>query len=98
MSESRTTAALRDSSIESKCREVLRNNAAARQIYITAQRAGMSEAQCLRAVIVQLAELNQRAMTIIADAIMHGMPITAEVAAVRNQLVMASSMPAETTL
>lgn len=33
------------------------------------------------------AELLERALTIISDAIMHGMPITKEVAAVRNEIV-----------
>jgi hypothetical protein len=32
-------------------------------------------------------ELNKRALAIIADAIMHGMPVTEEVADVRNQIV-----------
>lgn len=33
------------------------------------------------------AELLERALAIISDAIMHGMPITKEVAAVRNEIV-----------
>ena len=32
-------------------------------------------------------ELNKRALAIISDAIMHGMPVTEEVADVRNQIV-----------
>ena len=41
----------------------------------------------LQAGIERLTELNTRALAIIADAIMHGMPITGEVAAVRNAIV-----------
>lgn len=41
----------------------------------------------LKAEIVQLTELNRRALAIITDAIMCGMPITEEVADVRNKIV-----------
>jgi len=40
-----------------------------------------------QAEIERLRSLNSRAMNIIAEAIMHGMPITEEVAAVRNEIV-----------
>ena len=39
------------------------------------------------AEIVRLQILNRRALAIITDAIMHGMPITPEIADVRNQIV-----------
>lgn len=47
----------------------------------------MSEINRLRAENQRLADLNRRALAIIADAIMHGMPITPEVAAVRNEIL-----------
>ena len=40
-----------------------------------------------QAEVERLRVLNQRAMAIIADAIVHGMPITEEVSAVRNEIV-----------
>lgn len=76
--------------LEDKFRECMLNNVAARAGYDAAKSFGMSEEQRLKAAVIQLAELNKRAMAIITDAIMHGMPITEEVADVRNQIVGAS--------
>lgn len=41
----------------------------------------------LKAEVERLRALTVRAMSIITNAIMHGMPITEEVAAVRNEIV-----------
>jgi hypothetical protein len=71
-----------------KFRQVIVNNAAARRGYDAAKSFGMNEEMRAKAAVIQLAELNQRAMAIIADAILHGMPITKDVAEVRNQIVM----------
>lgn len=45
------------------------------------------------AEIERLRDLNRRALGIISDAIMHGMPITPEVAAVRNAIVCGDENP-----
>lgn len=66
------------------------NNIPARCGYDAAEAAGMQEEMRLKAAIIQLTQMNKRAMAIITDAIMHGMPITKEVADVRNQIVGAS--------
>lgn len=73
--------------LEGKYQEVMRNSAPARHGYDTAEQFQLDEECRLKAAIIQLAELNNRAMAIISDAIMHGMPITEEVADVRNQIV-----------
>lgn len=77
--------------LEDRFRECMVNNVAARRGYDAAKSFGMSEEQRLKAAVIQLTELNKRAMSIITDAIMHGMPITEEIADVRNQIVGASS-------
>lgn len=74
--------------LDAKYRQVMVNNAAARRGYDAAKSFGMNEEMRAKAAVIQLAELNQRAMAIIADAILHGMPITKDVAEVRNQIVM----------
>ena len=76
--------------VEAKFTEVMVNNVAARRGYDAAKSFGMDEEMRLKAAIIQLTEMNKRAMSIITDAIMHGMPITEEVADVRNQIVGAS--------
>jgi hypothetical protein len=73
--------------INNKFDEVMQNNVPARRGYDAAKSYGLSEEYRLKAAIVQLTEMNRRAMAIITDAIMHGMPITPEVADVRNQIV-----------
>ena len=45
------------------------------------------EVRLMAGEIRRLRELNKRAQAIITEAIMHGMPITEEVAAVRNEIV-----------
>lgn len=47
--------------------------------------------QRARNTMDRICDLNKRALAIITDAIMHGMPITEEVAAVRNEIVGAGS-------
>ncbi len=76
--------------LEDKFRECMQNNVPARRGYDTAKSFGLSEEYRLKAAIIQLTEMNRRAMAIIADAVVHGMPITPEVADVRNQIVGAS--------
>lgn len=76
--------------LEAKFIDVMVNNVAARRGYDAAKAFGMNEEMRLKAAVIQLTELNKRAMSIITDAIMHGMPITKEVADVRNQIVGAS--------
>lgn len=76
--------------VEARFTEVMVNNVAARRGYDAAKSFGMDEEMRLKAAIIQLTEMNKRAMSIITDAIMHGMPITEEVADVRNQIVGAS--------
>lgn len=73
--------------LDGKFRECMLNNVPARRGYDTAKSFGMDEESRLKAAIIQLTEMNKRAMAIIADAIMHGMPISEEVADVRNQIV-----------
>jgi len=73
--------------LEDKFCEAMRNNVAAKRGYDAAKSFGMSEEQRLKAAVIQLTELNKRAMAIITDAIMHGMPITEEIADVRNEIV-----------
>lgn len=73
--------------LEEKYQDVMRNSAVARCGYDTAQKFQLDEECRLKAAIIQLAELNKRAMVIISSAIMHGMPITEEVADVRNKIV-----------
>lgn len=50
-------------------------------------RAYLDHIDRLQAENQRLTDLNRRALAIIADAIMHGMPITEEVAAVCNGIV-----------
>ncbi len=76
--------------LEDKFLEVMQNNVPARRGYDAAKALGMDEESRLKAAIIQLTEMNRRAMAIITDAIMHGMPISKEVADVRNQIVGAS--------
>lgn len=73
--------------LEDRFREVMLNNVAAKRGYDAAKSFGMTEEQRLKAAVIQLADLNNRAMAIIVDAVMHGMPITKEVADVRNKIV-----------
>jgi len=77
--------------LEDKFRECMLNNVAARTGYDAEKSFGVSEEQRLKAAVIQLTKLNKRAMSIITDAIMHGMPVTEEVADVRNQIVGANS-------
>ncbi len=76
--------------LEAKYTDSMVNNVAARRGYDAAKSFGMNEELRLKAAVIQLTELNKRAMSIITNAIMHGMPITEEVADVRNQIVGAS--------
>lgn len=55
----------------------------------------LNELDRLQAENQRLADLNRRAQAIIADAIAHGMPITKEVAAVRNGIVCGKESPAD---
>jgi len=71
--------------LEEKFRNVMANSAVARRGYDAAKSYGMNEEMRAKAAVIQLAELNNRAMAIIADAILHGMPITKEVAELRTQ-------------
>jgi hypothetical protein len=73
--------------LEDKFRECMQNSVPARRGYDAAKSFGLDEESRLKAAIIQLTEMNKRAMAIITDAIMHGMPITPEVADVRNQIV-----------
>lgn len=76
--------------LEDKFRECMLKNVVARRGYDAAKSFGLSEEYRLKAAVIQLTELNKRAMSIITDAIMHGMPITQEVADVRNEIVCTS--------
>jgi hypothetical protein len=77
---------------DDKFLELLLTNSAVRQCYDAATLSGLSEEQRLKAVIVALADLNKRAMSIIAAAAVYGgMPITQEVADVRNEIVCGKS-------
>jgi hypothetical protein len=76
--------------LEEKFCECMQNNVPARRGYDAAKSFGLDEESRLKAAIIQLTEMNRRAMAIIADAIMHGMPISEEIADVRNQIVGAS--------
>ena len=73
--------------LEDKFTECMQNNVPARRGYDAAKDAGLDEEMRLKAAVIQLTEMNRRAMAIITDAIIHGMPITKEVADVRNQIV-----------
>lgn len=73
--------------LEEKFRECMKNNVPAQRGYDAAKACGLDEEMRLKAAVIQLTEMNRRAMAIITDAIMHGMPITPEVADVRNQIV-----------
>ena len=84
---------------ESACQEiddefwnVIQNNAVANRGYNTAKNLRLGEEDCLRCAVIALAQMNKRAMSIITDAIMHGMPITQEVADVRNEIVGANTI------
>ena len=76
--------------LELKFMESMLNNVPARRGYDAAKSFGLDEEMRLKAAIIQLTEMNKRAIAIITDAIMHGMPISKEVADVRNQIVGAS--------
>ena len=73
--------------LEDKFSEVMQNNAAVRHGYDSAKSFGLNEEMRLKAAVIVVAELNTRALAIIADAICRGMPISQEVADVRNQIV-----------
>lgn len=73
--------------LEGKFHEIITSNTAVRHGYDSAKSFGLNEEMRLKAAVVVVAELNKRALAIIANAIMHGMPITQEVADVRNQIV-----------
>ncbi|WP_146534790.1 hypothetical protein [Rubripirellula reticaptiva] len=77
--------------LEDKFREIMQNNVAVRHGYDSAKSFGLNEEMRLKATVIVVAELNKRAQAIITEAIMHGMPITEEVADVRNQIVGATS-------
>lgn len=77
--------------LEDKFREIMQNSVAVRHGYDSAKSFGLNEEMRLKAAVIVVAELNKRAQAIITDAIMHGMPITEEVADVRNQIVGATS-------
>ncbi len=76
--------------LDAKFLEVMQNNVPASRGYDAAKSFGLDEESRLKAAIINLTEMNHRAMAIITDAIMHGMPISPEVADVRNQIVGAS--------
>ena len=69
--------------METKFCEIMDGSAEVRHGYDTAKSLGLNEEMRLKAAVIVVAELNKRAMAIIADAIMHGMPITREVADVQ---------------
>lgn len=75
------------SELQEKFLECMQNNVPARRGYDAAKSFGLAEEWRLKAAIIQLTEMNRRAMAIISDAIMHGMPVSEEVADVRNQIV-----------
>lgn len=73
--------------LEDMFRECMQKNVPAQRGYNAARNCGLNEEMRLKAAVIQLTAMNKRAMAIITDAIMHGMPITPEVADVRNQIV-----------
>lgn len=75
--------------LEDKFRECMASSVTARRAYDAAKSFGMTEEQRLKSAVIQVVDLNRRAMAIIANAISHGMPITEEIADVRNQIVVA---------
>ena len=77
---------IHESEIDDQFRDVITNNAVAYRGYTTAKNIRLGEEDCLRCAVIALSQMNDRAMAIISDAIMHGMPITTEVADVRNAI------------
>jgi hypothetical protein len=66
---------------------LLNHNVSVRSSFDAAIAVGMSEEHALKSVICYLASLNYRTLGILTDAIMYGMPVTPEVADVRNRIV-----------
>ena len=76
-----------ENEINDEFRHVIQNNAVANRGYNMAKDLRLGEEDCLRCAVIALAKMNDRAMAVITDAIIHGMPMTKEVADVRKEIV-----------